>query len=71
MSRDAYERFAASEMWCLTCKRAQPVREHLLLVLPSGNRYALRCAVCGAAVGERSDDDRSEFSRTLLGRPQG
>ena len=55
--------FHASELYCPKCRRSQPVREHLLLVLPTGNKYDYRCAACGTAVGEREDGDRREFDQ--------
>ena len=41
------------------------MRKHLLIVLPDGNKYDYRCAVCGTSVGSKMDDDRSAF-RVLL-----
>jgi hypothetical protein len=69
MPREAYDRFTASEIWCPQCRRAQPVREHLLLVLPTGQKFEFTCAVCGTSLGERMDDDRSAF--TVLGPAPG
>lgn len=66
-SRDSYGSLEVSEMFCSRCKRAQPVRQHLLLVLPTGNQYEYRCAVCGNSVGSKSDDDGSTFAETLRG----
>lgn len=63
--RDQYDALEVSELFCASCRRAQPVRRHLLLVLPDGNRYEYRCAVCGSSVGDKVDDDPSEFYRTL------
>lgn len=60
--------FKASELYCPTCRAARPVREHLLLVLPTGNKYEYRCAVCGTSVGARDDGDTTEF-RSLLRKP--
>lgn len=54
-----------SEMFCARCRKAQPVRQHLLLVLPTGNRYEYRCAQCGESVGAKSDDDTTNFRQTL------
>lgn len=65
--RSSYGSLEASELFCPSCRRATPVRQHLLLVLPTGNRYELRCAECGTPVGEKSDDDREEFQRLLHG----
>jgi hypothetical protein len=45
--------FTASEIYCPKCKRSQPVRERLLLVLPAGELHEYLCAHCGASVGTR------------------
>ena len=63
-----YEALEASELYCPTCKTAQPVRRHLLLVLPTGNKYEYRCAVCASKVGAKDDTDPSEYQETLRGR---
>ncbi len=62
---DQYDSFDATELFCPRCKTARPVRRHLLLVLPTGNRYEYRCSVCGTSVGGKSDDDASEFAEIL------
>lgn len=64
-TRDQYDSFDATELFCPTCKAARPVRRHLLLVLPTGNQYEYRCSVCGASVGGKSDDDATEFAEIL------
>jgi hypothetical protein len=53
MSRQFGE-FTASEIYCPKCKRSQPVRERLLLVLPSGELHEYLCAQCGTSVGTRT-----------------
>lgn len=69
MNRDGsqYDEFEASELFCPSCRRSQPVRKHLLLVLPQGNKYDYRCAVCATSVGAKMDDDASGFD-VLRGR---
>jgi hypothetical protein len=62
-----YETFEAAELFCPRCKQARPVRKHLLLVLPSGNKYDYRCAVCATSVGSKMDDDNRDFSILLKG----
>jgi hypothetical protein len=57
-----YDEFEASELYCSNCRKAQPVRKHLLLVLAQGNKYDYRCSVCGNSVGSKMDDDKSSFS---------
>ena len=54
-----------SEVFCPTCRRAQPVRQHLLLVLPTGNKYEYRCAVCGTSLGGKDDGDSSEYDELM------
>lgn len=66
MNRAAqFDQLHASELFCPRCRKAQPVRQHLLLVLPTGNKYEYRCAVCATPVGARDDGDPSEFAEIL------
>lgn len=62
-----YETFEATQLFCPHCRQAQPVRKHLLLVLPTGNKYDYRCAVCATSVGSKMDGDAKDFSRLLRG----
>ena len=64
----SFSELQASELWCPRCRAARPVREHLLLVLPTGNKYEYRCAACGTPVGARDDGDGNEFRAILRGR---
>ena len=50
--------FTASEIYCPKCKAAQPVRERLLLVLPSGELHEYLCSKCGSSLGERTTTSR-------------
>ncbi len=52
--REQFGAFTASELYCPKCQRAQPVREKLLLVLPSGELYEYLCAQCAASLGTRT-----------------
>jgi hypothetical protein len=45
--------FTASELYCPKCGKAQPVREKLLLVLPSGELHEYLCSRCATSLGER------------------
>ena len=45
--------FTASELYCPKCGRSQPVREKLLLVLPTGELHEYVCARCATSLGER------------------
>ena len=46
--------FTASELYCPKCQRAQPVREKLLLILPSGELHEYLCVGCGQSLGQRT-----------------
>jgi transposase-like protein len=46
--------FTASELYCPKCKSSQPVREKLLLILPSGELYEFLCSGCGTSLGKRT-----------------
>jgi hypothetical protein len=46
--------FTASELYCPKCGSSQPVRERLLLVLPSGELHELLCAQCATSLGKRT-----------------
>jgi transposase-like protein len=63
--RSTFDEFEASELYCPRCKAARPVRRHLLLVLPTGNKYEYRCTACGSSVGGKDDNDASEFNSIL------
>ncbi len=45
--------FTASELYCPKCKHSQPVRERLLLVLPSGELHEYVCSRCATSLGTR------------------
>ena len=51
--QEAYSDFKASELYCPKCKCAMPVRERLLLVLPSGEKYDYTCTGCNTSVGDK------------------
>jgi hypothetical protein len=46
--------FTASELYCPKCRSAQPVRERLLLVLPTGELYEFLCSRCATSLGKRT-----------------
>ncbi len=46
--------FTASELYCPKCRQARPVRERLLLVLPSGELHEYLCTGCGESLGKRT-----------------
>ncbi len=51
--------FIASELFCPKCQRAQPVRERLLLILPSGELHEYVCTRCATSLGQRTVTQRS------------
>ncbi len=48
-----FDQFRASELYCPKCRKAQPVRERLLLILPHAELYEYRCTVCASSLGQR------------------
>jgi len=62
---ESFGEFEATSLFCPRCRRATPTRRKLLLVLPSGNKYDYVCTECGTAVGAKTDNDTSEFYRTV------
>ena len=48
-----FDRLTASELYCPQCRKSQPVRERLLLVLPRSELYEYRCIQCAASLGSR------------------
>ena len=46
--------FTASELYCPKCGSAQPVRERLLLILPSGELHEFTCSRCASSLGKRT-----------------
>jgi hypothetical protein len=63
-----YGTFEASELFCPRCRQSRPVRRHLLLVLPTGNKYDYRCAVCATSVGSKMDSDNKDFHTLMSGQ---
>lgn len=63
-----FGKFTASELYCPKCGKAQPVRERLLLVLPSGELYEFLCWACGSSLGKRTVTGPA-VARTAPARP--
>ncbi len=59
-----FDDFRATELLCPSCRRAMPVRRSLLLVLPDGELFQLRCASCGTVVGTKRETGRKELHLT-------
>ena len=49
-----FDTFTASELYCPKCKQSQPVRERLLLVLPTGELHEFVCSRCATSLGKRT-----------------
>jgi hypothetical protein len=72
MSRpDSFGEFEATSLFCTRCRRATAARKKLLLVLPTGNKYDYVCAECGAPVGGKTDNDPTDFYRSVSPRRPG
>ena len=54
MPQQQFGSFTASELYCPKCQKAQPVRERLLLVLPSGELHEFICSHCATSLGKRT-----------------
>ncbi len=62
--------FTASELYCPKCGRAQPVRERLLLVLPTGELHEFLCSRCGTSLGKRTVTGPAvAAARSMTSRP--
>ena len=48
-----FEELEASQVYCLTCKRAMPVRKRLFLVLLDKEIFDYVCTGCGSVVGKK------------------
>ena len=57
-----FKELDATELYCPRCKRANPVRKYLLLVLPEGDKYEYRCAICAESVGTKIDHQQKPLS---------
>jgi transcription elongation factor Elf1 len=53
--QDNFGDLAAQSLFCPQCQKAQPVQAKLLLVLPSSEKYAYYCSVCGAELGMKME----------------
>lgn len=59
----SFDQFNATLLYCNTCRRAMPVRQRLLLVLPDGELYDYICQGCNGSVGSKTA--RAGLDRTL------
>jgi hypothetical protein len=66
---DQFDQFKAALLYCNTCRRAMPVRERLLLVLPDGELYDYTCQGCNNSVGSKTE--RAGLNATVAKPPLG
>lgn len=66
---EQFGKFTASELHCPKCGRAQPVRERLLLVLPTGELHEIACARCGTSLAKRTVSGPAIARATSAPRP--
>ncbi|MBW1740771.1 MAG: cytoplasmic protein [Deltaproteobacteria bacterium] len=50
-----FDQFEATALYCPKCKKAVPVRKHLLLILPEGDKYDYVCVYCDTSLGNKID----------------
>ena len=50
----SFKDLKASELYCPQCKCAMPVKQRLLLVLPTGEKYDYVCTGCGNSLGTKT-----------------
>ena len=51
----SFDKFNAALLYCNKCRRAMPVRERLLLVLPDGELYDYTCQECNSSLGSKTE----------------
>ncbi len=51
----SFDQLNATLLYCDKCRRAMPVRQRLLLVLPDGELYDYLCQNCGNSVGSKTE----------------
>lgn len=60
-TNDSFKELTASQLYCPTCRRATPVRDRLLLVLPEGEVKEFVCTICGASVGKHREKGKKQI----------
>ena len=51
----SFDKFNAALLYCAKCRKAMPVRERLLLILPDGELYDYTCQGCNSSVGSKTE----------------
>ncbi len=59
-----FKSFDATELYCVKCQQAVPVRKRLLLVLPEGEKFEYLCAYCAEPVGTKIE--RNQKPMTII-----
>ncbi len=69
--RAQFGAFRASELYCPKCKRSQPARERLLLVLPAGELHEYLCSHCATSLGTREvkQTEQAGIARAVPAHP--
>ncbi len=60
-----FEGLEAARLYCSHCKKATAVRSKLLLVLPTGDKYAYFCSQCGQEVGSKLEQGNPDNPWTV------
>jgi hypothetical protein len=68
---EQFGKFTASELYCPKCQRSQPVRERLLLVLPTGELHEFLCVRCASSLGKRTVTGPAVAAARPRSRPAG
>ena len=56
-----FDQLRASLLYCNRCRRAMPVRERLLLILPTGELHDYLCEGCGSSLGSKTERTTREI----------
>ena len=51
--QESFKDFSATQLFCPTCQRPSPVREKVMLYLPTGAMYEYKCTQCGTSLCTR------------------
>ena len=62
-----FDQLNATLLYCNKCRKAMPVRQRLLLVLPDGDLYDYTCQGCHSSVGSKKDIAAPPPARRNLG----
>lgn len=62
-----FEQFNAALLYCDRCRKAMPVRQRLLLVLPDGELYDYTCQGCNQSVGSKTEKGGATALRSQRG----